>query len=83
MLQSIEPLKKQKAYSAYLGVMKSFLKQLQMNATGLVNLANDFAIKGLRCSEVPEMDPKVIGKMGLKGIPGLRISKPSLGGLSG
>ena len=77
VLQSIEPLRKQKAYSAYLGVMKAFLKQLQMNATELVKLANDFAIKGLRCSEVPEMDPKVIGKMGLRGIPGLRISKPT------
>ena len=83
VLQSTEPMKKQKAYSAYLGFMKGFLKQMQMNTTGLVNLANDFAIKGLRCSEVPEMDKKVIGKMGLKGVPGIRFGKPFPGGLSG
>lgn len=77
VLQSTEPKKKQKAYSAYLGFMKGFLKQMQMNAKELVNLANEFAIKGLRCSELPELDPKVIGKMGLKGIPGIRLGKPS------
>ena len=83
VLQSAEPTKKQKAYSAYLGFMKGFLKQMQMNTTGLVNLANEFAIKGLRCSELPEMDRKVIGKMGLKGVPGIRFGKPSQSGLFG
>ena len=83
VLQSTDPMKKQKAYSAYLGFMKGFLKHMKMSTTGLVNLANDFAVKGLRCSEVPEMDKKVIGKMGLKGVPGIRFAKPSLGGLFG
>ena len=77
VLRSAEPKKKEKAYSAYLGFMKAFLKQMQMNAKELVNMANEFAIKGLRCNELPEMDRKVIRKMGLTGIPGIRLGKPS------
>ena len=78
-LQSIEPTTKQKAYSAYLGFMKGFIKQMQMNNTELVRMANVFAIEGLQCSEIPEMDKKAIAKMGLKGVAGIRFGKPSLG----
>ena len=77
VLRSAETKKKERAYSAYLGFMKGFLKQMHMNAKELVNLANEFAIKGMRCSELPELDKKVIGKMGLKGVPGIRLGKPS------
>ena len=77
VLQLTEPKKKQKAYSAYLGCMKGFTKQMQMGGKELVDMANEFAIKGLRCSELPEIDPKVIGKMGLRGVPGIRLGRPS------
>ena len=77
VLQSIEPKSKQKAYSAYLGFMKVYLHKLQMDATGLVKMANVFAMKGMQCTEVPEMEKKTIGKMGLKGVPGIRFSKTS------
>ena len=75
-LQSIDPKSKQKAYAAYLGFMKAFAKRMQLDNTGLVKLANKFALEGMLCDEVPEMERKTIGKMGLKGVPGIRIAKP-------
>ena len=82
-LQSIDPKSKQKAYSAYLGFMKGFVKKMQLDPTGLVKLANKFASEGMLCDEVPEMERKTIGKMGLKGVPGLRIAKPEPSGKAG
>ena len=79
VLQAVEPRSKQKAYSAYLGFMKVFLKQMKMNATDLVKMANVFAVEGMQCFEVPEMEKKIIGKMGLKGVPGIRIGAPFQG----
>ncbi len=77
VLQAVEPKSKQKAYSAYLGFMKGFLNKMQMNATQLVKMANVFALEGMQCSEVPGMEKKTIGKMGLKGVPGIRFVAPS------
>ena len=77
VLQSVEPKSKQKAYSAYLGFMKGFLNKMQMDATQLVRMANVYAMKGMQCHEVPEMEKKTIGKMGLKGVPGIRFAAPS------
>ncbi len=76
-LQSIDPKSKQKAYSAYLGFMKAFTKRMQMDNAGLVKLANEFALEGMLCDELPEMEKRTIGKMGLKGVPGIRIAKPT------
>ena len=75
-LQSVDPKSKQKAYSAYLGFMKTFTKKMQLDSIGLVKLANKFALEGMLCDELPEMERKTIGKMGLKGVPGIRIAKP-------
>lgn len=77
VLQSVEPKSKQKAYSAYLGFMKVFLNRMQMDATELVRMANVFAIEGMQCNEVPEMERKTVGKMGLKGVSGIRYAAPS------
>lgn len=77
-LQYIDPKSKQKAYSAYLGFMKGFMNKMRMNAADLVKLANDFALKGMLSGEVPEMEKKTIGKMGLKGTPGIRYAPPSI-----
>ena len=80
-LQSVEPKSKQKAYSAYLGFMKGFMNKLQIDNNGLVRMANSFAIEGMRCNEVPEMEKRTIAKMGLKGVPGIRYcAAPARGG---
>ncbi len=52
---------KRKAYSAYLGFMKTFLNRLKMDSAGLVKLANDFALEGMKCDEVPEIEKSTIG----------------------
>lgn len=52
---------KRKAYSAYLGFMKPFLNRLKMDPAGLVKLANDFALEGMKCDEVPEIEKSTIG----------------------
>ena len=74
ILQSIEPKSKQKAYSAYLGFMKVFINKMQINAVDLVGMANNFALKGMQSGEVPEMEKKTVGKMGLKGVGGIRYT---------
>ena len=80
-LESVEPKSKQKAYSAYLGFMKGFLNKLQIDKTGLVRMANSFAIEGMRCYEVPEMEKRTIAKMDLKGVAGIRYcAAPARGG---
>ncbi|KAI4176953.1 MAG: hypothetical protein LQ343_000810 [Gyalolechia ehrenbergii] len=70
-LQSAGPVAKGKAYSAYLGFMKTFMNQLRLNPTGLVQMANQFALEGMYCNEVPKLERKTVGKMGLKGTPGI------------
>lgn len=52
---------KRKAYSAYLGFMKPFLNRLKMDSAGLVKLANDFALEGMKCDEVPEIEKSTVG----------------------
>lgn len=52
---------KRKAYSAYLGFMKPFLNRLKMDPAGLVKLANDFALEGMKCDEIPEIEKSTIG----------------------
>ena len=83
VLQSVEPMSKQKAYSAYLGFMKSHVKSMQMDRAALVKTANAFAVEGMRCSEVPEIDKRIIGKMGFKGVPGIRLAEASVDDESG
>ena len=75
VLQSVEPQRKQKAYAAYLGFMKGLLNRMQMNASELVQMANVFAMEGLQCSELPEIEKKTIEKMSLKGVPAIRVAK--------
>ncbi|KAJ5099490.1 hypothetical protein N7532_006491 [Penicillium argentinense] len=67
---------KQRAYSSYIGFFagSGLLKQVRLDKPGLVQLANELAVKGMACPEPPPMDKKVIGKMGLKGVPGFNYS---------
>lgn len=69
---SVEEESKAKAYQAFLGYNKTFLKKLQLSTTELVRVANEYA-GAMGCPEPPMMEKSTIGKMGLKGVPGLRI----------
>ena len=75
-MDSVDNVTKNKAYSASLGNLATspWLKQMSMDKIGLVMMLNDFALAAMRCKEVPALEKKTIGKMGLKNVPGLRIS---------
>lgn len=71
-MYKVDEKSKQRAYSSYIGYFagSSLMKKLGLDRPGLVRLANDLAIRGMACPEPPPMDPKTVGKMGLKGVPG-------------
>ena len=52
---------KRKAYSAYLGFMKAFCNKLRLKPEGLVAMANRFALDGMLCNDIPEMEKKTVG----------------------
>lgn len=60
------------AYAAWLGFYKS-APGLSMSTSQLVGTANEFS-SIIGCAEPPELEAKTVGKMGLKGVPGLRIA---------
>ena len=72
VMYTIDEQVKQRAYSSYIGFFagSGLMKQLRLDKSGLVQMANEMAIKAMGCPEPPPMDKKVIGKMGLKGVPG-------------
>lgn len=61
----------EKAYQAYLGSYNSCLRKIGFDKNALVQSANTFAL-GIGLKEVPYLEKKTVGKMGLKGVPGLR-----------
>ncbi|TKA65170.1 hypothetical protein B0A49_04835 [Cryomyces minteri] len=65
---------KRKAYSAWLGFHKVYTKQLQMNLENMVKTANEYAY-AMGCPEAPMVDKRIVGKMGFKGVPGLRVGE--------
>ncbi|KAH9831906.1 helicase superfamily c-terminal domain [Teratosphaeria destructans] len=71
-LGSVDEVAKSKAYQAYLGFQKTFMKNLRTDPPGLVAVANEYALS-LGCPEPPLIDKMVVGKMGLKGVRGLNV----------
>jgi len=69
---------KSKAYAAWLGFYKS-APGLSMPVPTLINTANEFS-SIIGCPEPPELEAKTVGKMGLKGVPGLRIAGRGMSG---
>ena len=61
------------AYVAWMGYMNSNLRILQWDKPRLVREASEYAMQ-LGLSETPVVEKKIIGKMGLKGVPGLRFA---------
>jgi ATP-dependent RNA helicase MSS116 len=68
---NVDEVAKNKAYQAFLGYNKTFVKKLQISTADLVRLANDYA-KTMGCPEPPMLEKSTVSKMGLKGVPGLR-----------
>ncbi|KAJ1616752.1 P-loop containing nucleoside triphosphate hydrolase protein [Pavlovales sp. CCMP2436] len=67
------------AYQAWLGFYNGYQRKLKWDAVQLVATANRFAqLIGL--PEPPEMRAQTVGKMGLRGTPGLRVESGGGGG---
>ena len=49
------------------------LRKMGWNAERLVREANAYAVDFMGCREPPPMLKKTVGKMGLKGVPGLNV----------
>jgi ATP-dependent RNA helicase MSS116 len=76
---------KAQAYQAWLGYYNSNLRALKWSQADLVRNANDYARDSLRYRsgetwQAPGLLAKTVGKMGLKGVPGLHIVKDVQGG---
>jgi ATP-dependent RNA helicase MSS116 len=63
---------------SFLGFTKTLTKVHGLNAAAVVALANKYSAS-LGLASPPGIEARIIGKMGLKGVPGLVI-KPAQGG---
>jgi len=73
---------KEQAYVAFLGFTKALKKFHGLEAPAVVRLANQFS-ESLGLEEPPALEPSTVGKMGLKGVPGLTIRRGASGGGGG
>ncbi|PQE18936.1 DEAD DEAH box helicase protein [Rutstroemia sp. NJR-2017a BVV2] len=62
-----------KTYQAWLGYYKNHNKALKWTNEELVRQGNIFARDGLGAPETPTITKRTVGKMGLKGVPGLVV----------
>jgi len=71
------------AYAAFLGYYKSQMKRMGMRSSEtLVGIANDFALSA-GFNEPPQLQKSTVGKMGLKGVPGLNVGSGDGSGRGG
>lgn len=71
-LAKVPEVNKAQAYVAYLGFSKALKKIHGVDAEGVVKLANQFA-EAMGLDQPPFLEKSTIAKMGLKGVPGLRV----------
>ena len=63
----------QQAYIAWLGFFNSNLRRVGFDKVMVVQMANRFATEILLLPTQPSILKKTVGKMGLKGVPGLKL----------
>jgi len=75
-MAAVDESVKQRAYSSYIGFFagSGLMRPLRLDKPGLVAMANELAVRGMHTPEPPAMDRKVVGKMGLKGVPGFNYA---------
>ena len=69
-----------KAYQAWLGYYNQKMRLFGWDKAALVATANEFALGALALPEVPTLEAKTVGMMGLRGTPGLNVAKGPAGG---
>ena len=79
-LRKMNPITIATAYQAWMGYYNGALKRVGWNKTQLVAAANDMVLGAWQAPAVPALEPKTVGKMGLKGTPGLNVVHGAAGG---
>jgi len=72
-LANVPDQTKSQAYIAFLGFTKTLKRVHGLDAPAVVQLANRFATLAMGMDEPPPVEASTVGKMGLKGVPGLII----------
>ncbi|KNZ76792.1 DEAD-box ATP-dependent RNA helicase 25 [Termitomyces sp. J132] len=74
-LPSVQSMTKEQAYRAWLGYYKTFLKVVKWDREELVRRANAYVREALGWEEedVPGVEPMLVGRMQMRGVPGLNI----------
>ena len=75
ILAAVSDEEKGQVYRAWMGYYNTYLRRMRWTKEDLVREAGLMAVSafGWTESKPPGMEPKTIGKMGLKGVPGLNI----------
>eukprot|EP00163_Fabomonas_tropica_P017988 TRINITY_DN31_c5_g1_i1.p1 TRINITY_DN31_c5_g1~~TRINITY_DN31_c5_g1_i1.p1 ORF type:complete len:585 (-),score=130.05 TRINITY_DN31_c5_g1_i1:305-1798(-) len=73
-LANLPPKTIGQAYQAWMGFYNSNLKRCRIDKPRLVQLANQWVTSVVRAQEIPQLEAKTVGKMGLKGVPGLNVA---------
>ena len=75
-LNTIDQHVKAAAYAAWLGYYKTNLKTIKFSLTQLVEAANSYArTLNYPGDQPPPLKAQTVGKMGMRGVPGLNIIK--------
>jgi ATP-dependent RNA helicase MSS116 len=64
-----------KTYISSIGYYNGQLRRLKMSKADLIATFNEYAIEGLGLGQIPGIMKRTIGKMGMKGVPGIVIEK--------
>ncbi|KAL1835665.1 hypothetical protein VTK73DRAFT_5471 [Phialemonium thermophilum] len=81
-LANVPEAAKVQAYVSFLGFTKTLTKVHGLPAAGVVALANRYAAS-LGLASPPVLEAQTVGKMGLKGVPGLNVRSGGGGGGGG
>lgn len=75
ILAALPDEEKAQAYRAWMGYYNSYLKKMKWTKADLVREAGLLAVSGFGWTESnpPPIEPRTVGMMGLRGVPGLNI----------
>ena len=75
ILATITDEEKSQVYRSWMGYYNGFLRRMGWTKEDLVREANKLAVSGFGWTQsiFPGMDPRTVGKMGLRGVSGLNI----------
>ena len=80
ILAAVPDERKGQAYRGWMGYYNTFLRRMGWKKEDLVREAGLLAVSGFGWtdSNPPPIDPKTVGMMGLKGVPGLNIVRKEI-----